>query len=100
VAEWGEIGVPWPPVFKVKIASTGETYVVPEGVSIVNALGEQGIAIPVSCEQGICGTCLTGVLEGEPEHNDMFLTDEEKAANDKMTLCCSRAKSELLVLDL
>lgn len=100
MAEGEGLGYHGAPVFKVKIASTGETYVVPEGVSIVNALGEQGIAIPVSCEQGICGTCLTGVLEGEPEHNDMFLTDAEKAANDKMTLCCSRAKSELLVLDL
>ncbi len=87
-------------MFKVKTASTGDTYTVEDGVSIVNALGEHGIIIPVSCEQGICGTCLTKVLEGEPEHNDMFLTDEERAANDQMTLCCSRAKSELLVLDI
>ena len=87
-------------MFKVKIASSGEEIVVEDGVRIVDALGEYGIIIPVSCEQGICGTCLTGVLEGEPEHNDVFQTDEEKAANHQMTLCCSRAKSELLVLDL
>ena len=87
-------------MFKVKIASSGEVITVEDGVRIVDALGEQGIIIPVSCEQGICGTCLTGVLEGEPEHNDVFMTDEEQAANDQMTLCCSRAKSELLVLDL
>ena len=87
-------------MFKVKIASSGEVITVDDGVRIVDALGEQGIIIPVSCEQGICGTCLTGVLEGEPEHNDVFQTDEEKAANDQMTLCCSRSKSELLVLDL
>jgi len=43
---------------------------------------------------------LTGVLEGEPEYNDVFLTDEEKAANDQMTLCCPRFKSDMLVLDL
>ena len=87
-------------MFKVKIASSGEVITVEDGVRIVDALGEQGIIIPVSCEQGICGTCLTGVLEGEPEHNDVFQTDEEKAANDQMTLCCSRSKGELLVLDL
>ncbi len=87
-------------MFKVKIASTGEEITVEDGVRIVDALGAHGIIIPVSCEQGICGTCLTGVLEGEPEHNDVFQTDEEKAANDQMTLCCSRSKSEMLVLDL
>ena len=87
-------------MFKVKIASSGEVITVEDGVRIVDALGEQGIIIPVSCEQGICGTCLTGVLEGEPEHNDVFMTDEEHAANDQMTLCCSRSKSEMLVLDL
>ena len=87
-------------MFKVKIASSGEVITVEDGVRIVDALGEHGIIIPVSCEQGICGTCLTGVLEGEPEHNDVFMTDEEHAANDQMTLCCSRSKSEMLVLDL
>ena len=87
-------------MFKVKIASSGEVITVEDGVRIVDALREHGIIIPVSCEQGICGTCLTGVLQGEPEHNDMFLSDEEKAANAQMTLCCSRARSELLVLDL
>ena len=87
-------------MFKVKIASSGEVITVEDGVRIVDALGEHEIIIPVSCEQGICGTCLTGVLEGEPEHNDVFQTDEEKAANDQMTLCCSRSKSDLLVLDL
>ncbi|SNS57829.1 2Fe-2S iron-sulfur cluster binding domain-containing protein, partial [Noviherbaspirillum humi] len=55
---------------------------------------------PVSCEQGICGTCITRVLEGEPDHRDLYFTDEEKAANDQFTPCCSRAKGKLLVLDL
>jgi vanillate O-demethylase ferredoxin subunit len=59
-----------------------------------------GIEVPVSCEQGICGTCLTGVLEGEPDHRNLVLSDEERKANDEITLCCSRAKSDLLVLDL
>ena len=49
--------------------------------------------VDTSCEQGVCGTCLTGVLEGEPDHRDVFLTDAEKLANDRMTVCVSRAKS-------
>jgi len=86
--------------FKVKFGSTGAVYVIPGDKSIVDALAEQGVEIPVSCEQGICGTCLTGVLEGEPDHRDAFLTNDEHTANDQMTLCCSRSKGPLLVLDL
>ncbi len=86
--------------FQVKIQSTGEIYDIPEDKSLVDALFEYGIKIPVSCEQGICGTCITGVLEGIPDHRDAILSDEEHTANDQMTACCSRSKSKLLVLDL
>jgi vanillate O-demethylase ferredoxin subunit len=54
----------------------------------------------VSCEQGVCGTCLTRVREGVPDHRDLYLTPDERAANDQFTPCCSRAKSPRLVLDL
>jgi vanillate O-demethylase ferredoxin subunit len=86
--------------FEVRVSTSGRSYVVPQGKTIVQVLGENGIDVEVSCEQGICGTCLTGVLEGTPDHRDMFLTDEEKSACDKMTPCVSRSKSRLLVLDL
>lgn len=86
--------------FQVKIASTGKTYAIAADQTVTAALAAQGVDILVSCEQGVCGTCLTRVLEGECDHRDMYLTDEEKAANDQFTPCCSRAKSPLLVLDL
>jgi vanillate O-demethylase ferredoxin subunit len=86
--------------FEVRLGHSGATYVIPAGKSIVEALAEQGVHIETSCEQGVCGTCLTGVLEGVPDHRDVFLTDAEKVACDRMTPCVSRAKSALLVLDL
>ncbi len=86
--------------FEVRIASTGKTYAIAADVSVVEALRSQGIDILTSCEQGVCGTCLTRVLEGEVEHRDMYLTDEEKASNEQFMPCCSRARSKLLVLDL
>lgn len=86
--------------FQVKLASSGQVYDIPADKSIVEALMDQGVDIPISCEQGVCGTCLTRVLEGEPDHRDLYLTDEERAANDQMLPCCSRAKSPMLVLDL
>jgi vanillate O-demethylase ferredoxin subunit len=86
--------------FEVKLASNGRIVPVPAGTTVLKALEAQGIAIPYSCEEGVCGTCLTRVLEGVPDHRDMYLTEEEQAANDQFTPCCSRAKTPVLVLDL
>jgi vanillate O-demethylase ferredoxin subunit len=86
--------------FQVKIASSGAVYEVPADQTVVHALQEHGIEILTSCEQGVCGTCITRVLQGECDHRDLYFTDEEKAANDQFTPCCSRAKGAMLVLDL
>jgi vanillate O-demethylase ferredoxin subunit len=86
--------------FTVRAARSGLTLTVPAGKSIAEALLENGIDVPLSCEQGVCGTCLTPVLGGVPDHRDMYLTDAEKQANDRMTVCCSRARSQVLVLDI
>ena len=86
--------------FDVRIASTGKVYRIAPDVSVVEALRCEGIDILTSCEQGVCGTCLTRVLEGDVDHRDMYLTDEEKTSNEQFMPCCSRARSQLLVLDL
>lgn len=86
--------------FEVEIASTGEIVPIPSGQTVVNALKQHGIGIDVACQRGVCGTCVTQVIEGSPEHRDLYLSAEEKARNDQFTPCCSRAKSKLLVLDL
>jgi vanillate O-demethylase ferredoxin subunit len=86
--------------FEVQLASTGEVIRVAHDQSVVTALAEAGVAVPVSCEQGVCGTCLTRVIDGTPEHRDMYLTPDEQARCDQFTPCCSRAKSARLVLDL
>ena len=86
--------------FEVELASTGQVFVIPANKPIVEILFEHGIEIPTSCDQGVCGTCLTRVISGIPEHRDSFLTDQEREGNDQMTPCCSRAKTARLVLDL
>ncbi|KJK07475.1 Phthalate 4,5-dioxygenase oxygenase reductase subunit [compost metagenome] len=86
--------------FSVQVGSTGQVFEVPAEQSVVQVLERHGIEIAMSCEQGICGTCLTRVLDGVPEHRDLFLTEEEQARNDQFTPCCSRSKTPLLVLDI
>lgn len=86
--------------FEVQVASTGRVVVVPKGKTVVQALSEAGVEVQTSCEQGVCGTCITRVLAGTPDHRDLYFTPEEHAANDQFTPCCSRSKSARLVLDL
>ncbi|ROZ75075.1 PDR/VanB family oxidoreductase [Ramlibacter sp. WS9] len=86
--------------FEVQLASTGAVIRVAADQTVVAALAAVGVRLPVSCEQGVCGTCLTRVIDGTPDHRDMYLTDEEQARGDQFTPCCSRAKTPRLVLDL
>ncbi|MGZ3275651.1 MAG: PDR/VanB family oxidoreductase, partial [Caulobacteraceae bacterium] len=86
--------------FEVEIASSGQVLAVPADKTVTQVLAEHGIEVATSCEQGVCGTCVTRVLEGVPDHRDFFLTAQEQAANDQITLCCSRARTSRLVLDL
>jgi tetrachlorobenzoquinone reductase len=86
--------------FKVRLERSGPEFDIPEGKSILEVLEENGIEHPFSCREGLCGTCLTNVLSGEPDHRDYVLTDEERASGKLMTICCSRSKSPQLVLDL
>ncbi|MBT9476942.1 PDR/VanB family oxidoreductase [Polaromonas sp.] len=86
--------------FEVQVASSGKIVVVPKDKTVVQALADAGVDVQVSCEQGVCGTCLTRVIEGIPDHKDMYLTPEEQAANDQFLPCCSRSKTPRLVLDL
>jgi vanillate O-demethylase ferredoxin subunit len=86
--------------FEVRLASTGKVYRIPKDQTVVTALAAYGIDIPTSCGQGVCGTCLTRVLDGDPDHRDLYQTDVERARNDQFTPCCSRARSPVLVLDL
>jgi vanillate monooxygenase ferredoxin subunit len=86
--------------FEVKLASSGKSVTVAAGQTVVQALAGIGVEVLTSCEQGVCGTCITRVLEGQCDHRDMYFTDEERAKNDQFTPCCSRAKTSVLVLDL
>jgi len=86
--------------FEVKLASSGRIVMVGKDQTVVQALAAAGVDVPVSCEQGVCGTCLTRVIDGTPDHRDVYLTPEEQALNDQFTPCCSRSHSARLVLDL
>ena len=87
--------------FTVQLTSSGAEFVVSADKTIAQVLQEHQVAIPLSCEMGICGACLTRVVEGQPDHRDSVQSDTEKqAAEQQIALCCSRSRSAKLVLDL
>ncbi|QPM90426.1 Rieske 2Fe-2S domain-containing protein [Pseudooceanicola algae] len=86
--------------FEIALARSAMTLQVPAGTSILEVLRANGVDMPSSCEQGACGTCLAGVLDGAPDHQDVYLSQAEKAAGDRIMTCVSRARSGRLVLDL
>ncbi|VTZ59474.1 Rieske 2Fe-2S domain-containing protein [Sinorhizobium medicae] len=86
--------------FEVALARSCVTLQVTAGKTILETMREAGIDMPSSCEQGACGTCLATVIEGEPDHQDVYLNDAERKSGTKIMTCVSRARSARLVLDL
>ncbi len=86
--------------YTVELQRSGQTLHIQPGQTLLDGLIAMGAEPPYSCREGICGTCEVKVLCGEPDHRDMVLSKAEKAANDRMMVCCSGAKSSTLVLDL
>jgi len=86
--------------FEIALARSAITLQVPAGRTILEVLHENGIDAPSSCEQGACGTCLATVIEGEPDHQDVYLSQSERERGDRILTCVSRAKSGRLVLDI
>jgi ferredoxin-NADP reductase len=84
--------------FLVKLAKSGDTYPVPVGDSIVGVLRAHGVRVNTSCELGYCGACLTRWLAGEPDHRDQVLDAEGQKR--WVMICCARARSPVLELDL
>jgi ferredoxin len=86
--------------FEVRLYRSGRSIPIPPGKTILATLLDAGVDVSFSCAMGGCGTCETGVLEGVPNHHDNYLSDEEKAGNNVIMICCSGSKSPVLVLDL
>ncbi len=86
--------------FEVELRASGMTLTVPPELSVLETVENAGVHVLKSCSEGTCGTCETEVLEGEIDHRDAVLSEEDKAANDTMMICVSRARCGRLVLDL
>jgi len=86
--------------FTVVLKRSGKSLFIKRGQSILEALLDLDVDVDFSCQEGVCGTCATTVLEGIPDHRDSVLTAAERNSNGKMMICCSGARTDTLVLDI
>jgi ferredoxin-NADP reductase len=86
--------------FELVLARSGLTLTVPSGRSVFDVVQQAGVSILGSCHEGICGTCEQIVLDGDVDHRDSILTQDERARNETMMICVSRCRSKRLTLDL
>jgi ferredoxin-NADP reductase len=86
--------------FAIELAESGLTLTVPPELSVLDVVRAAGVDVLSSCAEGTCGTCETEVIAGQVDHRDSILTQKERDANNVMFVCCSRARSDTLVLRL
>jgi len=84
--------------FTVRLSRSGMDLEVPAQRTIVDVLREHDVFIETSCENGVCGTCLTRYTEGEPEHRDYVLDEGDR--REFVLVCCARSRTPVLTLDL
>ncbi|WP_347310758.1 PDR/VanB family oxidoreductase [Defluviimonas sp. SAOS-178_SWC] len=84
--------------FTVSIPRLGKSVEVLANQTIIEALEQAGVDVDYSCLEGTCGTCIVPLLEGEADHRDKVLTESELASN--IALCCSRAKTKSITIEL
>ncbi len=96
------VGVEAPPgtPFRVRLARSGAELPVGADETLLEVLERAGTGLPSLCRQGVCGECRAGVLAGEPQHHDLYLSDEERASGTAIMPCVSRCASPVLELDL
>jgi tetrachlorobenzoquinone reductase len=86
--------------FEIELVRHGVVLTVPADRSALDVVREVVPNHPYSCHAGECGSCEVSVLGGTIDHRDEVLSDDERASNECMMLCVSRALSARLVIDL
>lgn len=87
--------------FTVHMADVGMTVRVGEHVSMLDAMRAAGVDMMWDCLRGECGLCAVDVLksEGILDHRDVFLSESQREAGQKICTCVSRAVGGSITVD-
>jgi ring-1,2-phenylacetyl-CoA epoxidase subunit PaaE len=90
------------PQTSITIRHNGITYNLTadfNGESILDAALMEGINLPYSCKNGICGTCRAKLLEGKAQMDFYFALGPGQVQQGWILTCRSHPVSEKLVVD-
>ena len=68
---------------------------IPRHLTILEVAEKNGIAIPYSCRQGQCGTCVTRLIEGAVRMESELGLSDELRAQGYILPCVSRARGDV-----
>jgi vanillate O-demethylase ferredoxin subunit len=81
--------------FTVRIPAKGVETRVKPNQSMLEALEAAGVDMLYDCRKGECGLCEVRIaaLEGDIDHRDVFYSERQRNAREKMCCCVSRVTS-------
>jgi vanillate O-demethylase ferredoxin subunit len=84
---------------RVRLKDADVEFVIPRDRSMLDVLNDAGHEVMSDCRRGECGICAIDVVEvdGEIDHRDVFFSDHQKQANQKICACVSRARGVITV---
>jgi ferredoxin-NADP reductase len=90
-----------PEEFPVRVRDAECDVLVRSNRTLLDALRDEGVDMMWDCLRGECGLCAATVIdvEGELDHRDVFLSDEEKKEGTAIITCVSRAVGGAITID-
>jgi vanillate O-demethylase ferredoxin subunit len=91
-----------PEEFTVRVQDQGNREVtVRRNRTLLDSLKDQGVEMMWDCLRGECGLCAVSVVEldGELDHRDVFLSEDEQQTGETIVTCVSRAVGGSMTID-
>jgi vanillate O-demethylase ferredoxin subunit len=88
--------------FDVCVRDHGDKRVhVPQNRTMLDALRDAGVEVMWDCLRGECGLCAVTVVgaEGDLDHRDVFLSEDEQLEGHSLCTCVSRAVGGSITVD-
>ena len=90
-----------PEEFVARVRDADTEVTVRKNRTLLDALKDEGVDMMWDCLRGECGLCAVQVIEaeGELDHRDVFLSDEENEEGKTLISCVSRAVGGAITID-
>lgn len=90
-----------PEEFLCRVRDAGREVTVKRTRTLLDALKDEGVDMMWDCLRGECGLCAAEVIEveGELDHRDVFLSDDQKEEGKTIVTCVSRVVGGAITID-